>query len=123
MELWPWLAGAVALVVLQAWMIRRLRRRLRQVDHAKRSQATRHGKTMEHFAPFLAHWPWDPRRFRFLGDPIDGVQFTDEGIVLVEIKAGGRLSAVQRQVRDHVRAGRVTWHEFRMNDSETSTKH
>lgn len=64
----------------------------------------------------MASWPWDSKRFKFLGDPIDGIQFTDEGIILVEIKSSkSRLSAVQRQTRDHVLAGRVEWREIRID--------
>lgn len=112
-------ASASVLAVLLAWgwvrQARRLKQRIRALDNAKRSQSTRYGQITEQFAPFLADWPWDPKRFRFLGDPIDGIQFTDDGIVLIEIKtAGSRLSAVQRQVRDHVQAGRVAWHEVRL---------
>lgn len=95
--------------------LRALRQELRTADTAKRSQSTRYGQITEQFAPFMASWPWDPKRFKFLGDPIDGIQFTDEGIVLVEIKsASSRLSTVQRQVRDHVQAGRVAWREVRI---------
>lgn len=114
-----WLAVLAALwlltiLLLGAW-VRRLRRRLRALDGAKRSQSTRYGQIAEQFIPFAAAWPWDPKRFRFLGDPVDGIQFTDDGVVLVEIKtAGSRLSPVQRQVRDHVRAGRVAWREVRL---------
>lgn len=115
MELWPWLVGAGALIALQSWIILRLRRRLRRLDAAKRSQSARYGRTTEHFAPFMDHWPWDPRGFRFIGDPIDGIQFTDDGLVIVEIKAAGsRLSPVQRRIRDHVAAGRVAWREVRI---------
>jgi predicted Holliday junction resolvase-like endonuclease len=110
------LAAALSLTLwlwLRTW--RRLRRRLKDLDSAKRSQSTRYGQITEQFAPFLADWPWDAKRFKFLGDPVDGVQFTDQGIVFVEIKtAGSRLSSVQRQVRDHVQAGRVAWHEVKL---------
>lgn len=114
-----WLALLAALwlltlLLLGTW-VRRLRRRLRALDGAKRSQSTRYGQIAEQFIPLAAAWPWDPKRFRFLGDPVDGIQFTDDGVVLVEIKsATSRLSTAQRQVRDHVRAGRVTWREVRI---------
>lgn len=89
--------------------------RLQQADAAKRSQSTRYGQITEQFAPFLADWPWDPKGFRFLGTPVDGVQFTPHGIVFVEIKsAGSRLSTLQRQIREHIEAGRVHWHEVRI---------
>lgn len=104
-------------VTVWAWIAtwRRLQARIRALDSQKRSQSTRYGQITEQFAPFLADWPWDPKRFKFLGDPVDGVQFTDGGVVFVEIKTNeSRLSAVQRQVRDHVQAGRVYWHEVRL---------
>lgn len=110
------LAAAVILLVMGWWATwRSLRRRLRVAVSARQSTATRHGQIAEQFVPFSAAWPWDPKRFRFLGTPVDGVQFTDDGVVFVEIKtAGSRLSPVQRQVRDQVRAGRVAWHEVRL---------
>lgn len=113
----PWLVVAA---LAAAWLFTvvvavRLRRRLRGLVSSRQSLATRHGQAVEQFVPFMAQWPWDPQRFRFLGDPVDGVQFTDDGVVFVEVKTGnGRLNAVQRQVRDHVRAGRVAWHEVRV---------
>lgn len=96
--------------------IRELREQLQALDHAKRSQSTRYGQITEQFAPLLTDWPWDPKRFKFLGDPIDGIQFTDQGIVFVEIKTNtSQLSPVQRAVRDHVKAGRVHWYEMRLS--------
>lgn len=105
LALWGWAAS-----------VRRWRRRLRELDGAKRSQSTRYGQTLEQFAPFLETWPWDPKGFRFIGAPIDGIQFTPDGVVFVEIKsAASRLSPVQQQVRDHVMAGRVAWREVRID--------
>lgn len=104
LSLWLWTRSAV-----------RARRRYRELDSAKRSQSTRYGQITEQFAPFLPDWPWDPKAFRFLGTPVDGVQFAEDGIHFVEIKsAGSRLSPAQRQVRDHVQAGRVHWREVRV---------
>ena len=120
---WLAIAMVTALVLLiVSILLGRARRRILELeaqvtalDSAKRSQSTRYGQITEQFAPMLASWPWDPKRFKFLGDPIDGVQFTDQGIVFVEIKTNtSRLSTVQRQVRDHIQAGRVHWHEVRL---------
>lgn len=117
--LWAAVAGLVLVLalVVAAWrrQVGALRTQLRELDHRKRSQSTRYGQITEQFAPFMADWPWDPKGFRFLGTPIDGVQFTPQGIVFVEIKsASSQLSAVQREARDHVLAGRVFWHEHRI---------
>ena len=105
---------AIVTWLLASW-VARLRRRVRELDSGKRSQSTRYGQITEQFAPFLAAWPWDPKAFRFIGTPVDGVQFNDDGIVFVEVKAAdSRLSPLQRQIRDHVEAGRVSWREVRI---------
>jgi predicted Holliday junction resolvase-like endonuclease len=113
-------AGLAALLVLSWWAwwasTRGLRRRLRTLDSSKRSQSTRYGQTMEQFAPFLADWPWDPKGFRFIGSPVDGIQFTEDGVVFVEIKsAGSRLSPLQQAIKRQVEEGRVEWHEVRFD--------
>ncbi len=113
-------AGLGIALVLVVWLwfrhVRGLHRRLRALDAAKRSQSTRYGQITEQFVPLSGSWPWDPKGFRFLGTPIDGVQFTEEGVVFVEIKsASSRLSGVQRRIRDHVEAGRVSWREVRLD--------
>lgn len=112
---------ALALLLLVSWWlwaksVQSLRGRLRDLDGQKRSQSTRYGQTMEQFAPFLERWPWDPKLFRFIGSPIDGVQFTEDGVVFVEIKsASSRLSPIQKQVKAHIQAGRVEWQEVRID--------
>ena len=70
------------MLLVWAWVAstRSLRRRVRELDGLKRSQSTRYGQTMEQFAPFLADWPWDPKGFRFIGSPVDGVQFNADGV-------------------------------------------
>lgn len=106
------------LLLVWGWLksMARLRRRLRELDGAKRSQSTRYGQTLEQFAPFLSDWPWDPKLFRFIGSPIDGVQFTEDGVVFVEIKsASSRLTPLQQQVKEHVQRGRVAWQEVRID--------
>ena len=61
-------------------------------------------------------YPWDPRNFRFLGAPIDGVQFEDDMVVLVEFKSGrSRLSDRQLRIRDLVQNGRVEFREVRVD--------
>ncbi|MEA3165931.1 MAG: hypothetical protein QOJ26_800 [Thermoplasmata archaeon] len=112
-------AGLVALLVLSWWAwaasTKGLRRKVRELDSSKRSQSTRYGQTMEQFAPFLADWPWDPKGFRFIGSPVDGVQFNEDGVVFVEIKsAGSRLSPLQQAIKRHVEEGRVEWQEVRI---------
>ena len=42
----------------------------------------------EQFMPFVHNYPWDPGRFRFIGSPIDGIQFEEDRVIIVEFKTG-----------------------------------
>ena len=89
---------------------------LAQLDRQKRSQSVRYGKLTEQFMPFLESYPYDPHDFRFLGTPIDGVQFTEDSIVLIEFKAAGsRLSNRQRAIKEMVEDGSVRFETHRIS--------
>ena len=109
----------VGLLLVLCFYFRRrnvkLREELEDVHFKKKSQSSRYGKMTEQFLPFLHEYPYDPQNFRFLGTPIDGVQFNEDGIVLVEFKtADSRLTQKQREIRDLVEDGRVEFKEFRI---------
>ncbi len=94
-------------------------RAIRQ-DAIVRSQATIAGQVHEQLLPILPDFPFSPKDVRFLGSPVDLVVFDGldagdlRGIVFIEIKTGGAaLSKRERQLRDAVNAGRVSWQEMR----------
>ena len=79
-----------------------------------RSQSTRYGQITEQFLPLTQTYPWDPKQFRFLGTPVNGVQFEPDRVLFIEFKsAGSKLSKRQREIRDMVRQGRVEFEEIR----------
>jgi len=89
-------------------------------DAVRRSRAVLAGQAAERLAPWLPNFPWDPSELRFVGTPIDFLVFRGaaggriEEVVFVEVKTGGSgLSRVERSLRDAVRAGRVSWAEYR----------
>lgn len=115
----PWLVAAAlgVVVVVLAWALVRSRRSLSKARSKQRSQATRYGRLTEQFAPLVDRYPYDPERFRFLGSPVDGIQFADDEIVLVEFKAGSStLSTRQRAIRDLVEEGRVRFETVRVGE-------
>jgi predicted Holliday junction resolvase-like endonuclease len=88
--------------------------------HFRKSSEVRLGKIGENLAPFVKCWPWDPNNFRFLGNPVDGIQFNDDEIVFVEIKTGGaRLSKPQKNFRDLVKSGKVSFATFKITEDGT----
>ena len=106
------LSVALTLAIVTALQ---LSSRLKLEVFLRRSQSSKYGKLTEQFLPLVDSFPWDPGNFRFLGTPIDGVQFEDDRIILVEFKAANsQLSPLQRHIRDLVGDGKVDFEVIRV---------
>ena len=106
------LVMVLVVLAIVAWSLVKQNRRLR---FEKRSLSGKYGKMTEQFMPFLKAYPYDKQSFRFIGSPIDGVQFEDDRIVLVEFKTGSsRLTEKQKRIRELVRKKRVDFEEIRI---------
>ncbi len=105
----------VLILVVLAVVTWRLVKQNRRLRFEKRSLSGKYGKMTEQFLPFLKGYPYDKQNFRFIGSPIDGVQFEDDKIVLVEFKTGvSRLTEKQKRIRELVGKKRVEFEEIRM---------
>ncbi|MFH1978474.1 MAG: Holliday junction resolvase-like protein [Candidatus Aenigmatarchaeota archaeon] len=94
---------------------RTLRQNVTDLISRRQSLASKYGKMSEQFMPFMKSYPYDEHNFRFLGTPIDGVQFEDDKIVFVEFKtSGSKLSEKQKKIKDLVEKKKVEWNEVRM---------
>ena len=113
--------GLSILSSLSLWLNVRLwwtsRQELR--DAASRLQGARvdRGLIAEQFAPFTRRFDdlgWDPQEFKFLGRPVDGVQFQDDEVIIVEFKTGdSQMTVRQRQIKRMVAEGKVRFEEIR----------
>ncbi len=91
----------------------RARSKLRDSLSKKQSLSVKYGRMTEQFMPFLKQYPYDEKNFRFIGSPIDGIQFEKDRIILMEFKTGNsRLSATQSRIKELVKKGRVYFEEF-----------
>jgi predicted Holliday junction resolvase-like endonuclease len=112
------LAVILVLLIMLALIIRwnlRLRMKVTEALSSKQSLSTKYGRMTEQFMPFLKSYPYDEQNFRFLGTPVDGVQFNDDGIVFVEFKsASSRMSPKQRNVKELVDDKKVKFEEIRI---------
>tara|TARA_B100000745_G_scaffold207831_1_gene137442 strand:- start:71 stop:451 length:381 start_codon:yes stop_codon:yes gene_type:complete len=98
---------SLGLVIAVMW-ITRVSRKLKQEQFRNRSLSSKYGKITEQFLPLVDSYPWNSEKFRFLGSPIDGVQFEDDKVIFVEFKTGdSQLSKDQRHIRDIVQANKV----------------
>ena len=83
--------------------------------HQKKSSEVRLGRVGENLAPFTEKWPWDINNFRFLGSPIDGVQFNEDEVLIIEIKTGNsRLSKNQKYIKELVEQGKVRFVSYKI---------
>src|SRR5436190_22911266 len=86
---------------------------LEQQSTRQRSLSASYGRITEQWFPLMERYPYDSANFRFLGTPVDGVQFEEDKIVFVEFKSrNAELSTAQRRLKQLVQAGKVTWEEF-----------
>jgi len=107
-------ALSVAVYALARW-VRRLRRELGLLAFSKQSLSTKYGKMSEQFMPFLETYPYDRHNFRFIGTPIDGVQFEPDKIVFVEFKtSGSTLSTKQKLIKGLINDGKIEFRELRI---------
>jgi len=110
--LWLYFKGKISDDKLKA-----LQKKYNRELHIRKSSEVRLGKIGENLAPFTKGWPWDANNFRFLGNPIDGIQFNDDGIIFVEIKTGkARLSKSQKDFKTLVDEGKVSFATFKITD-------
>lgn len=94
----------------------RLWKAYQRLKSDKRGGEVKRGFMTEQWLPLVDPYPWDPNNLRFLGNPIDGIQFEENEIILVEFKSGGsRLSQKQIQIKNLVESGKVSFREVRVN--------
>lgn len=100
-----------------------LKEQLDKTLKAKKASEIKLGYITEQFAPFLENWKYDAANFRFLGKPIDGVQFEEDEIIFIEIKSGqSSLSQKQRHIKELVKQGKVSFRVFRVDENGSGHK-
>jgi hypothetical protein len=68
----------------------------------------------EQFASSMEKYPYSKENFRYIGDPIDGIQFEDDQILFVEFKTEkSKLTTKQNKIKKLVEERNVNWFEFR----------
>lgn len=103
--------------------IERLKEKASRIESQKKSSEVKLGLMAENFMPFIRDYPYDHKRFRFLANPVDGIQVTDDAVIFVEFKTGGaRLSKSQKFIKDLVTQGKVRFETFRVNEEGSHLK-
>ena len=107
------------ILVFYLFVAKKLSRMHAELEDAKfsyKSMYVKHGKSWEHFVPFMQEFEQVANKdnFVFIGSPIDGIAFDDDAIKFIEIKTGtSQLSKNQKRVKQLVEDKKVSWHELR----------
>ena len=115
------LVGLCAILLLFVITLKRrvdnLTETLEEARFRQKSLSTVYGRINEQWFPLMERFPYDSQSFRFIGTPIDGIQFEEDKVVFCEFKTNqSTLSPLQKQVKRLVETGRVTWEEFYFTD-------
>ena len=106
---------AVLIFVLLIWYIKKLRKELTDTKFQKQSLSVKYGKMAEQFIPFIRNYPYDKQNFRFIGTPIDGIQFENDKVIFLEFKIGdSKLSKKQQEIKKIVENQKVEFEELRI---------
>ena len=119
MAFWIFLIGIIAGLMLGITLVYKsaispLRKKIEELSSQKQSLSTTYGKITEQFAPFMKNYPYSPENFRFIGNPIDGIQFEEDNIIFVEFKTNkSKLTTSQNRIKKLVENAKIKWFEFR----------
>jgi predicted Holliday junction resolvase-like endonuclease len=104
----------VIVLILIALYVKSIKR-IRELEFEKSSILVKHGKAIEQFFPFLENYPYSKNNFRFIGSPIDGIQFEDDKIIFIEFKtSNSKLSENQRRIKEIIEKKNVYFEELRI---------
>jgi predicted Holliday junction resolvase-like endonuclease len=69
--------------------------------------------TSQQYHAFMKHYPYNLENFRYVGDPIDGIQFEEDKILFVRFKTR-RIIRTQEQehIKNLLENGNVSWFEW-----------
>jgi predicted Holliday junction resolvase-like endonuclease len=66
------------------------------------------------FKENLKYYPYNQEGFRFIGGPVDGIQFEEDSILFVRFKEGNIPRTIeQEKIKNLLENGKVQWFEFR----------
>ena len=69
--------------------------------------------TTQEYHTFMKQYPYNPDNFRYLGDPIDGIQFEEDKILIVCFKPRNTiLTKEQNHIKSILENGNVSWFEW-----------
>ena len=103
--------GGITLVYKTA--VSPLHTKIDELKSEEHSPSSTYGKTPEHFAPFMKNYPYETQNFRFIGNPIDGIQFNDDEILFIEFTSNtSKRTQTKNKIKKLIENRKIEWFEF-----------
>lgn len=119
MTFWVFLIGIIMGVIFGLTLVYRaaispLHKKIEKLSSEKESLSTAYNKITEQFVSSMEKYPYSTENFRYMGSPIDGIQFEDDQILFVEFKTEkSKLTTKQNKIKKLVKEGKIKWFEFK----------
>jgi len=69
--------------------------------------------TSQQYHAFMKQYPYNPDNFRYIGDPIDGIQFEEDKILFVWFKTRKTIRTPEQDyIKNLLENGNVSWFEW-----------
>ena len=69
--------------------------------------------TSQQYHAFMKQYPYNPDNFRYVGDPIDGIQFEEDKILFVWFKTRKTIRTPEQDyIKNLLENGNVSWFEW-----------
>ena len=117
---WILLIGIIIGVIFGVTLVHRtavypLHKKIEKLTNEKQPPPTTDDEIAEQFDQVMEQYPYPAENFRFIGSPIDGIQFEDDQILFVEFKTNElKPTPVQQKVKKLVENGKIRWFEFQV---------
>ena len=109
------IAIAIGIIIIFGLIAKHYFNKYRELKHKYKSASVIHGKSVEEFIPFMKDYPYNTQNAKFIGMPIDLIQFESEKIVFIEVKTGKSvLSEKQENIKRLVENNQVYWETIRL---------
>jgi len=116
MTFWVFLIGIIAGVLLGVTLVHRaaispLNKKIENLTTQKFQQEQTE-EALKQLRP--ENYPYSLDNFRYIGDPIDGIQFEENQILFVKIKTNtSKLNLKQKNIKKLVQQGKINWFELK----------
>jgi len=103
----------IGLIITNKCIVIPLKTKVTKLTTQNEALRTIKNKDTKRLDPSTIPYPYSAENFRFIGGPIDGIQFEDEHIVFIAFKTPkSRLSPQQERIKQLVKNKKLDWFEY-----------